>query len=621
MSKRVEHQITPMGKWEKGEIFRIKIRIPMELGWIEQVNFWIGSKEKQTAHLLGFKRNDDMFAYFEEMVYLETKAMYLYHFSFRASGTLWYYTKGGMQNSHNHFSLNSWKLSVGFQVPDWAKGAIMYHIFVDRYRKAGNGFLHEFGGRKLHQKWEEPIVLGPNEEGKWNVDYYAGNLQGITETLSYLKKLGVSILFLSPIVQSQSNHRYDASDYTKIDPYAGSEDDLRELCQKAHQKGMHIILDGVFNHTGNDSVYFNEYQNFDSIGAFQSKESPYFPWYRKIWKEGKSQFDYWWGMKNLPVCDGENPSWQNFIYGEGGVIDHWFSLGIDGLRLDVADELSDTFIEGILKAVQRNKSDGFVLGEVWKNPMRMNRGYLSSGKGMHSVMNYPLVDALVRFFRSGDAASLDRTLREIQNEYPDPTIPALMNFTSTHDISRAIHIQAEDCFSPFREWVWDLADDRLEWVRSFNTTREKYLLGKKRLKSYYTAIIFLPGIASIFYGDEVGALGIGNLANRIPYPWSKRDKKLLSFFRKLGKIREKNPFLKTADLKILQIDEDKLVFERRGESGNKIFVWISRKETWSTLEIPDDYRKAIILFQEGSIYNGKLSPYGSLVLHVKEERA
>ena len=325
---------------------------------------------------------------------------------------------------------------------------------------------------------------------------------------------------------------------------------------------MKIILDAVFNHTGNDSNYFNEYGTFDTLGAYQSIYSTYDPFYKKHYHDGKVYFDYWWGMTNLPVCNGYSEEWKNYILGVNGIIDKWFNLGIDGLRLDVADELTDEFIEGIRCAVKRNKEDGFILGEVWKNPMRMNRGYIESGKGMDSVMNYQLVDALIRYFKYCDVNKLDYIIKDIKREYPIDTINTLMNFTSTHDISRAINIFSTYDFDEYSEWAWNLNNNNLDWCKNFKLTPSQYEVGKQIYKAYIYTLIFMPGILSIFYGDEIGLEGIGNLANRRPYPWNKDnlDLELLNYFKYIGNIRKEESFLQEAKLNILDINKDYFMF-------------------------------------------------------------
>ena len=585
----------------------------MSIGWIERMKFITETSDKRVAHQMKHVKNENDFVWFETEIELPTRALYHYYFSFEANQNFIYYKKKNRDKIKSVSKDDMWKMSVNFDVPSWAKGKVMYHIFVDRFNRGNEYPLEPMPNRIIHKSWDEDIIITKDENGRWNTDFYGGDLKGIIKKLDYLESLGVSIIYLSPIFWSQSNHRYDISDFEKVDPYAGCNDDLKELCDKAHSKGMKIILDGVFNHTGNDSKYFNEYNSFDEVGAFQSEKSKYYPFYRKYIRDGKTCFDYWWGMKNLPVCDGNSTAWQNYIYGEGGIIDLWFSLGIDGLRLDVADELTDEFIEGIRRAVKRNKKDGFILGEVWKNPMHMNRSYIESGKGMDSVMNYQLVDALIRYYKYADRDTLKRVIKEIITEYPSDTVSSLMNFTSTHDITRAINIFGADEFQRSGEWAWNLNNEDRNWQKNYTLTKEQYELGKKIYLSYVYALTFLPGNLSIFYGDEIGMQGMGNLANRRPFSWNNIDNELLEFFRVIGSIRKKESFLADAELELIDVNDAYFVFKRVC-NDEEALVYVSRVNYEVGVVLPNDYKDESVLYSISNSNKEKLGLYGGLVL-------
>ena len=614
------HKLQKIEDLELGGKYIVTIRFPFEYGWIEHVKVVIESFGERNAYQMHHIYNEEEYAYFETSVYLETQSLeYHYYFSYIANGQFKYYKKENKTGDTSISIEECWSITVGFEVPNWAKGAIMYHIFVDRFCKGRVERLKNIPNRSIHTNWDEEPVIEPDEKGRWNIDFYGGDLIGIINKLKYIKSLGVDILYLSPIMKSQSNHRYDTADYTRVDPYVGSKTHLRILCEEAHKLGMKVILDAVFNHTGNDSKYFNEYGTYCTLGAYQSEKSPYYNFYKKELKDGKVNFSFWWGNKNLPECDGNSIEWKKYICGENGIIDHWFKLGIDGLRLDVADELTDEFIELILKASKRNKPDAFIIGEVWKNPMRMNRGYISSGKGMHTVMNYKLIDALIRYYKYGNVWLIDSCLREILAEYPTATIQTLMNFTSTHDISRIIEIFGCDVFIQTKrkedDWGWDLIHkEDVNWIKSHKITSPEYKKGKKLLKSYVFALNFLPGIFSIFYGDEVGMQGIGNLLNRGPYPWNRRDKDLLRFFKRIGKIRKKHQFLKTASLNIVSIDEKMFVFERISESEEeKVIIYVSRINQETEINLPQEYQDAQLIETIKSTKK-MLAPYGAIAL-------
>ena len=594
--EKIHFQITPIQKEANGEKMKVTIQIPTSEGWIDNVYLHF---IKGKSIYLPFQRKENGYAIFENTFYLETKAIYSYYFS---------YKKEGIYCEVKDIDNTPYKLSVNFSVPDWAKGKIMYHIFVDRFAR-GEKKKEILPHRHLHNSIEEEPVLGPDKEGLWNTDYYGGDLRGIIQKLDYIKSLGVSILYLSPIVKSQSNHRYDTGDYLEIDPYVGCKEDLQELCKKAHQRGMKVILDAVFNHTGNDSLYYNEYGSYPSLGAYQSTESPYSSFYKK---EGNN-FQYWWGNKNLPVCNGEDPKWKEFITGKDGVIDQWFRLGIDGLRLDVADDLRDDFIEEIRKAVKRNKKDGFILGEVWENPMKMNRGYLESGKGLDSVMNYTMMDALIRYYRYADVEKLKKVMEEIVRDLPEESIQSFMNFTSTHDISRIMQIFGYQGFNPNTKWAWDVNNENHEYLKKQILSKEEYEKARELVKSYLFTLCFLPGNISIFYGDEAGIQGLGNLLNRKPYPWMKEDEDLIQFVKEIGRIRKQESFLEKAKTRIRYINPDYFCFERIGKE-KKAIITINRTNKNGYIWVPPEYEESGIVYSHNNSKPNYLTPYGGVAL-------
>jgi len=587
-----------------GKKYHVEINIPEKLGWIDDVNLVITNSN--IKYPLSFEKKENGVVSFSGDVVLNTRAIYNYFFSYTVDGQNYY-----VKNKTNN--IDTFKMSVNFETPEWAKGAVMYHIFVDRFCHGDNCELPKINDRFIHRQWEEQPIIGPDENGKWNNDFYGGDLKGVISKLDYLNELGVSIIYLSPIVTSQSNHRYDTADYEDVDPYVGCNEDLKKLCNEAHKKGMKVILDAVFNHTGNDSKYFNEFGTYSDKGAFQNIDSPYRKFYRIKEIDGKTYFDYWWGMPNLPVCDGNSCEWIEYITGINGVIDGWFKLGIDGLRLDVADELTDNYIEHIRRAVKRNKADGFILGEVWENPMRMNRGYIASGCGMDSVMNYQLVDALIRYFKYADTFKLDYIIKDILREYPNDTINTLMNFTSTHDISRAIEIFGCDAFNPNAKWAWDLKDSSLEWCQKHNLSSDELKYGKEMYQAYVFALTFLPGILSIFYGDEVGVQGIGNLLNRQPFPWQNGDNEMLEYFKTIGDIRKQEQFLKEAELNIFDINKQYFMFERVNEM-DKLLIAVNRTSDDVSCLIPSEYENGRQVYTLKRSMKGRLTPFGGVAI-------
>ena len=613
MSSEFLYSITPVEKYDNGNKYLINVEVPLDRYWYDDMYIVIEKGNEKIPVKLNHKENRDGKIYFEGEVFLDTRAIYRYYFSYYKDGKLCFHKKKDIVK-HNPIRDEMFKMSVNYDVPDWAKGKIMYHIFVDRFNRGSSEKMVPMDRRNIHEDWNESMQIGPDKDGIWNNDFYGGDLKGIIDKLDYIESLGVSILYLSPIVWSQSNHRYDTSDYEKVDPYAGVNEDLKLLCDEAHKRGMKVVLDAVFNHTGSDSKYFNKFGNFDEVGAYQSNDSKYSSFFRKHYHNGKEYFDYWWGFDNLPECNGNSFEWREYILGEGGVIDLWFSLGIDGLRLDVADELTDDFIEGIRTAVKRNKEDGFILGEVWKNPMRMGRGYIESGRGMDSVMNYPLVDALLRYFKYGDVHKLSYIINDMLNEYPEETIYALMNFTSTHDISRALNmLGCESEFSPYKEWYWDPVDNSHEHCKDYKMSKEDLIRAKEIYKAYISAMAFLPGNLSIFYGDEVGIEGLGNLANRKTFPWGEEDSDLVEFFTSIGKVRVNNKFLEQADLNVFKINRDYLMFERVNGEDKMLFA-VNRTDNDVDFKVPDEYSDGEDVYVLKKSRKGHLGPYGSVAI-------
>ena len=603
------------------DVFKVSIGLVMSEGWFKRVKFVAFNRKQTVVADLPHVRNDDVYAYFEGEVGLEYSALYYYYFSYECSGKKKAYKSAS--NDHYRVSFDEcFKMSVGYDVPRWAQDAVMYHILPDRFRRGSQKTLVPFGKRTINKQGDKPTI-GPNEKGEWMADFYGGDLRGIINSLNYLKKMSVSIIYLGPVCLSQSNHRYDTADYFMVDTYLGVNEDLKELCDKAHQKGMKVVLDAVFNHTGNDSKYFNQFGTYDTVGAYQSKESPYYPFYKKGWIDGEEKFKFWWDFENLPECSSYSEEWVNFICGEGGVIDFWFSLGIDGLRLDVADELSDEFIYKIRESVHRNKKDGAIWGEVWENPVRtyssdgVKREYLESGIGLDSVMNYQLVEALIRYYKYADKWRLGGRIKEIFTEYPDQAIFAAMNSTCTHDYSRLIAILGTNNFvHNNKDWPWKLKNESHEFLRNFEMSKEEYVYGRKILMSYFTALAFFPGTVTVFYGDEVGCSGLGNIMNRSSYPWDRRDKKLLKFFRSILKVKTSLSEYRCSKCNILKVEDDQFIFERIIEN-KRIIVAVSRVNREINLCLPYNDMEKRVLFRVGTETDeNKLDALGAIVYEV-----
>ena len=478
-------------------------------------------------------------------------------------------------------NLVSWQITVydkQYRTPDWMKGGVMYQIFPDRFYKAGD--LPIAQGKILRDDWGGLPNYRPNEFGKvLNNDFFGGNLAGITEKLDYLHDLGVTVIYLNPIFEAYSNHRYDTGDYLKIDPLLGETKDLDNLVSEAKARGIHIVLDGVFNHTGSDSRYFNRYNHYDSVGAYQSPYSPYFDWY--TFHSYPDSYDSWWGIETLPAVNETSPSYQEFIFGENGVLKTWLKHGIGGYRLDVADELPDFFLEKLRKAVKDCNSEAVIIGEVWEDASNKiayskRRKYLQ-GHELDSVMNYPLKDAIISYVLSGNTKQLRETIDLLIDHYPKQTLDVLMNILGTHDTSRILTVLSGKTCS-----------NKDEMAVTFLTEREK---ASAKMKLMMAAVLqfTLPGIPCIFYGDENGLEGFIDPFCRRCYDWTKSDNELIAFYKQLGNIRQNNKVFRDGEYKEVFGDNSCLVYSRQNGTDDSIYVYVNNSSDVYTMKFDGTY--------------------------------
>lgn len=433
-------------------------------------------------------------------------------------------------------------------------GGIMYHIFVDRFAKGGTVPIK--GTAIINPDWDEGLPQYAAVPGGFiaNNMFFGGTLWGVIAKLDLLAALGVTLLYLSPVFDAYSNHKYDTGDYEVVDEMFGGEAALRALCKAASERGIGVILDGVFNHTGSDSKYFNREGRYPGIGAYQSKESPYYSWFD--FEEFPNTYRSWWGIPILPAVDSCKPDWINYISGKEGILAKYAKCGIAGWRLDVVDELSDPFVDALGARVKAENPDAVIYGEVWEdasNKIAYNsrRRYFRGGQ-LDAVMNYPLRTAMIRFIRDGDSQALAQTVHMLWAHYPKHTSHLLMNMLGTHDTERILTLLSGTQItkmSPTEQATYRLpATERVTAI--------------ERLKQAYLLVSFLPGIPCIYYGDEVGMEGGKDPFNRMPYPWGREDVELRSWYRKVGQLRRSIPMLGTADMRILAYKNGVFVFER-----------------------------------------------------------
>ena len=497
----------------------------------------------------------------------------------RWDGTLSYLGKNGLRPDRD--GAERWQLTVyeDTGTPDWFGRGVTYQIFPDRFRRTGTPDVSGMVGRRwLHESWDDQPVFRPDEDGQiTNRDFFGGSLAGITEKLDYLQSLSVTTLYLNPIFEAASNHRYDTADYRAIDPLLGDEETFRTLCREAHKRGMRVMLDGVFNHTGSRSRYFNADGFYPELGAAQSQDSPYYDWYS--FHPWPTDYDAWWGVKTLPAVNEQRPAYRQFIFkGEDSVVRHWLRCGADGWRLDVADELPGDFIAGIRRAIEDEKPDGYLLGEVWEDGSNkvaysQRRRYLL-GRETHGLMNYPLRTALLRWLGGGDAAEFRESMETLRANYPPAAFYGAMNFLGTHDTPRILTLLGAEHIPAAKE-------ERAAYALS----PAQLARGRAKLRLAGMLLYGFPGSPTLFYGDEAGMQGFEDPLNRGTYPWGREDTGLLDFFRALGRLRKERRSLQSGSLTYIYAQGGGLVITREHE-GETTMVALNAGDEALTLMLP-----------------------------------
>ena len=520
-------------------------------------------------------------------------------------------TKGGEGRITNEGE--SWQLTVfskNFKTPSDLTGGIIYQIFPDRFYNSGKIKTGVPSDRYIKEDLaSQPEYRQQNSALSLGNDYYCGDLEGIRQKLPYIASLGVSIIYLNPIFEAHSNHRYNTADYMKIDSLLGDEKDLKNLCRDAKRHDISIVLDGVFSHTGDDSVYFNRYKRYGEGGAYNSRDSKYHNWFN--FKNWPDDYEAWWGVPSLPEVNEENESFAEFITGKNGVLEHWLKCGISGYRLDVADELPDSFLDKLRKAVKAKNKKAIIIGEVWEdatNKISYNarRRYLL-GDQLDSVMNYPFANAIIDFAVSGDAEELLETVMTICENYPKCCLDLLMNHIGTHDTKRVLTALGGEA---------ENGRDR-DWQAAKRMTAEELSLAKKRL--YLAALLqyTLPGIPSLYYGDEAGMEGYGDPFCRAFYPWGKEDAYLLEFYKTLGSFRRNNKVFKSGDFVPVFAEKGTFCFERVLKN-ERVLVCVNRWCDPVFIDAPKGYENAEVVFGSLPVDNKlKIDGLGFTVLKTK----
>ncbi len=484
------------------------------------------------------------------------------HYGFRIDGRYF-----GADGGEARFTdrLTTYGLTVydgAFQTPEWFRHAVVYQIFPDRFfcsdreRFLNAAADYRAAGRSIfvHDSWSEAPLCQAHGGAKAYIpdDYFGGDLNGIREKLPYIASLGVTCIYLNPIFAAHSNHRYNTADYLSIDPLLGTNEDFQRLCEAAKAHGIRIVLDGVFSHTGDDSIYFDRYGRYQTHGACESKNSPYYPWYR--FYEYPKTYECWWNFETLPDVEETEPSYTEFIQGEHGVLRTWLSRGASGWRLDVADELPDSFIRGIRRSIKGFDPDAVLIGEVWDNCATKfgpegRRGYVN-GDELDAPMNYQFREPTIEFLNGRkDAYWYAETQNRVLEDYPKPFLDACLNLLGSHDTER------------IRTALTGIPDARTLTKKqqlAHHPDAAALARASKRLLLGYALMAVLPGVPCIYYGDEAGMTGMTDPLNRGTFPWGREKTSLTEQVRELMRLHNESDAILSGGTRIAAIGKQTL---------------------------------------------------------------
>ena len=536
----------------------------------------------------------------------EKSGLFYYEFLFlRGAKTLFTDSINNVDFELCEHSANKFRLLVyekGFESAKWFRGGVMYHVFVDRFAK-GEGKVGTRDDVVIDNNWESGIPQYPKIRGESfsNNVFFGGNLWGVAEKLDYLKSLGVTVIYLSPIVKAYSNHKYDTGNYMCVDEMFGGEEAFENLLKRADEHGIKIILDGVFNHTGDDSLYFDRYGKYGKTGAYTNPESAFRNWFH--FKSYPKEYESWWGIEILPKLQLNNKECAEYFVGEGGVIEKYSKMGIGGWRLDVADELPNEFLEKLRRTAKAVcPTDPIIIGEVWENAAdkisySKRRRYLR-GAQLDSVMNYPLRNGILSFVKNGDSEMLSDILKEIYSSYPEGVCHSLMNILGTHDTERILTVLGDSEEDELR--VMDMSQDEVACRKLLG---EAYTLAKKKLLVAAAIQYTVYGVPSVYYGDEAGSEGYHDPFCRKPYPWGREDVEIRDFYTLLGKIRKANKVFANGDFKVVCVSDGFIAYERSNANG-KITVLANVSDNTVEYAVENAGTELISSKQ----YSGKVEP-------------
>ncbi len=608
---------TALGAFPHGTVIEFCVEVPRSLGAAAVVLRIAKDGSDAIDHPLTFRSFEngiDKYGIFVDTNTLADTDGDLFYYEFlliRGEHTLFTSSIDNVEFSLTERSASKFRLLIyraNFTTPAWFHGGTMYHIFLDRFRK-GEGPVTLRDDAEENADWENgiPQFARKNGDPLANNVFFGGNLWGVIEKLDTLVEMGITVLYLSPVFEAASNHRYDTSNYEKIDAYLGGDAAFDTLIKEAHSRGMKIILDGVFNHTGADSRYFNRYGKVDDLGAYQSPRSPYFPWF--TFRQYPNVYEAWWGIEILPRLNHANEECRRYFTGKGGIAEKWIRRGVDGWRLDVADELSDDFLDELRETVKdASNGEALIIGEVWENAADKiaygKRRRYFRGRQLDSVMNYPFRNAILGLLQRGDTEFFVHILTEIYASYPRAVSDSLMNLLGTHDTCRIMTVLGDDGEGEGK------SNTELSRKRLSPEQRER---AGRLLKIASTLQFTVYGVPSVYYGDEAGLEGYHDPFCRMPYPWGREDAELMRHYRMLGSLRRRHPALSDGSFRFLSHANGYFIFERE-KGDDRVLVALNLGMTPVAFPLDGIFADCI----SGSICRDKLTlPAGAIALLVK----
>ncbi|HUM48596.1 MAG TPA: alpha-amylase family glycosyl hydrolase [Anaerolineaceae bacterium] len=651
---------TPGGPVTTGTAVTLRLRAASGDLTAAKVRLWNDRTNTQTLLPMSIAYDDGIYEWWQVTLPVSADpTVYWYRFLAIDGTDTDYYEDdaartGGWGQPFDETNDYSYQLTIydpSFQTPDWIKNAVVYQVFPDRFRDgdttndkpAGTFFYGEEGGtiyRSLQENWNEPIC-DPREEGPcagtYSKNFYGGDLAGLIDKLDYLQDLGVNTIYLNPIFESPSNHGYDTTNYITINPMFGTEEEFQDLVTELNARDMHLILDGVFNHTSSDSIYFDRYSRYENLGACESVESPYRDWYfftdvpagsgPCVGSDGtpnSATYQSWWGYDTLPVLNSANPEvrafiWDNDSAPQDTVAGHYM-LTADGWRLDVGGDIdpgtindpNNDYWEGFRETVKTVNPEGYIAGEEWGNAS----SWLLGGE-WDAVMNYQFSTAVLSLWRdtpftdndhapgtsAGELTPLtpmqfDERIQNLMERYNPESLQAMLNLFDSHDTNRALFMldpntyQNDPALYQDPEYDWTFAIERLKGAVAVQMT--------------------MPGAPTIYYGDEVGLVGPVAYANgkweddpynRQPYPWLDESGTpyythlqtddgqavLRDYYTTLATARNEHPALRTGEYHTLLISDEfgYYTYMRLLPGEDAAVVLVNRNETSKlvTLEV------------------------------------